>query len=381
MSDTPLSIALVSDWYPPAVGGVEVQVHGLARALAARGHDVHVVTTSRGDGAAADGHVHVDRLALSHLPRTRVAVPTASHYDLILNCLGARRFDVIHTHGLLSTLAMAGLRIARRLGVPSVTTHHSLIRLTHLPVARLIYIGAMNRATMVTAVSEAAARDARRASGRADVVTVPNGIELGVRSGGHGHAASDTRIVSVMRLKLKKRPYHLVRDFARVVERVSDPSAVSLTVVGDGPERRRLERLATWLGIRDRVAFRGACTPGEVASILAGSSLFIAPASAEAFGLALLEARAAGLPVVAMRRGGVPELVEHGRHGLLANSRKEFVDAVVRLVDDRPLRDRLASGSRDGLEQFSWEAVAGRYLQVYHQAMDRFGLRQPVMRA
>ena len=341
---------------------------------------MHVITTAPGDGDADEGLVHVDRLALSHLPRTHITVPTAAHYERILNCLGARRFDVIHTHGLLSTLAMAGLRVARRLGVASVTTHHSLIRLTHLPVARLIYIGAMNRATVVTAVSEAAARDARRASGRDDVLTVPNGIDLDIRNGHHDHAVNETRVVSVMRLKLKKRPYHLVRDFARVLERVSDPSAVSLTIVGDGPERGRLERLANWLGIRDRVAFRGACPPGEVASILAGSTLFIAPASVEAFGLALLEARAAGLPVVAMRRGGVPELVEHGHHGLLANSRKEFVDAVVRLIDDPALRERLARGSRQGLERFSWDAVADRYLEVYHQAMERFTLRQPVMR-
>lgn len=147
----------------------------------------------------------------------------------------------------------------------------------------------------------------------------------------------------------------------------------AFTVVGDGPERARVERLATVLGIASHVEFAGACTRIEVARILAGSSLFVSPVRAEVFGLALLEARVAGLPIVAINGGGVAEIVEHDRHGLLAATRREFVDAIVRVIDDEALRRRLAAGSRDGLARFAWDAVAEQHVDVYRLAIARGG--------
>jgi glycosyltransferase involved in cell wall biosynthesis len=371
MAQGRLGIALVSDWYPPAVGGVETQVRGLARALAADGHDVRVITSSRGEDEADS--VHVERLECAYLPRTRVATPTRATYDELCERLARGRVDVVHAHGMFSTLAMGGLLAARRLGLASVTTHHSLLRLHHLPAARLVYLLASRHADVVTAVSHAAASDARRAAGRDEVLTLPNGIDVdgaGLR-GAARSADGEIRVTSVMRLKLKKRPYHLVWDFARVLARVADRERVRLTIVGDGPERRRVERLAAWLGIRDRVKFCGECTPEDVAQILSDSTVFVSTARAEAFGIALLEARLAGLPIVALAGGGVADVVEHGRHGLLAPSRRVFVESVARVIEDASLRQRLADASRDGLERFSWDALAGRYLDVYRLAMER----------
>jgi glycosyltransferase involved in cell wall biosynthesis len=371
MPERSLKIALVTDWYPPAVGGVEVQVQGLARALACRGHDVRVLTTSRGEDP--DDVARVDRLPVPHLPGTRIAVPARSPYRALRERIEADRPDVVHAHGMFSTLAMGGLIAARALDVPSVVTHHSLIRPALLPWARLIYLFASGRADLVTAVSRAAALDAARASGRRDVLILPNGIDLPVDGpdGGRAGATPGIRVTSVMRLTRKKMPYHLVRDFARVLERVSDPRRLRLTIVGDGPERARVERLATTLGIRGRVEFSGSRTRAEVVRILADSTLFVSPSHAEAFGLVLLEARAAGLPSVAMAGGGAGEVVEDGRQGLLAHSRREFVEAIVRLIEDAPLRRRLADASRAGLERFSWDAVVAQHLDVYRLAMER----------
>lgn len=364
-------IALVTDWYPPAVGGVEVQVHGLARALAARGHDVRVFTSSRG-GNGTDEAI-VDRLACAHLPGTRLAVPTPRNYRWLRDRLAARPFDVLHAHGMFSTLAMGGLLAAKALSIPSVTTHHSLIRLHHLPFARLVYGLASGRADIVSAVSEPAAADARLASGREEVLTLPNGIDVNAadRSTARGAPDGEVRVTSVMRLKLKKRPYHLLWDFARVLKRVRNRSKVRFTVVGDGPERPRVERLAALLGIADRVEFCGSRSREEVDDILSRSSVFVSPVRAEAFGLALLEARVAGVPSVAMRGGGVAEVVEHGRHGLLPATHREFVDAIVRLVEDDELRRRLAAGTRQDIERFSWDRVVERHLEVYRAAIER----------
>ena len=119
-SEGRLRVALVTDFYPPAIGGVEVQVRGLARALESLGHDPRVITTGSPE-YAPDG-VAVDRLGLRRVPRTQVAVPTVGAYRTLRDRLAAGQFDVIHAHGMFSTLGMGGLIAAAELGLPSVTT-------------------------------------------------------------------------------------------------------------------------------------------------------------------------------------------------------------------------------------------------------------------
>lgn len=367
--DRPLRIALVTDFFPPTLGGVETQVFGLACALERRGHTVVVVTSVPGEMPGC--RLHVRRIPFPHLPNTNVALPTTGNYRQLLGVIADERPDIVHSHGMFSSMAIGGLIAAHRLGVPSVTTHHSLIPVGLLPFARVIYTVWSRHADVVTAVSAAAARDARYASGRDEVLTLPNGLEPGPTPERLHVPGRPVRITSVMRLKIKKSPYHLMWNFSRILAAVADPSRVRFTVVGDGPERRGVELLATMLGLRDRIEFRGACSRAEVDRILADSSIFVSPARTEAFGLALLEARAAGVPSVAMNGGGVSEIIEHGRNGLLARTRPELVSAVVRLVNDESLRERLAAGARAGIEQFSWDAVCERHEDVYRLAIER----------
>jgi len=278
--------------------------------------------------------------------------------------------ELVHAHGMFSTLAIGGLLAAHGADIPSVTTHHSLLRHSPtLPAAWLTYRCFSRRATIVTAVSEAAAVDARRASGRDEVPVLTNGLDRtmwapAVRLKPDLDAM---RVVSVMRLARKKSPGDLIDAVPKVLERVR--RRVVFTIVGDGPERDRLERQARKLGVAAQVEFLGACDPARVASVLHGSDLFVLPGRREAFGIALLEARAAGLPVVACASGGVPEVVEHGRQGLLANTPEELAEAIVTLVTDDSLRERFAAASRDGLEAYAWDKVVDRHEIVYQQAL------------
>ncbi len=92
--------------------------------------------------------------------------------------------------------------------------------------------------------------------------------------------------------------------------------------------------------------------------------------------MALLEARAAGLPVVAMAGGGVAEIVTSGRHGFLAATPREFVDALVRLATDAALRHTMADATVTGLEPLGWDAVVERHLDAYREAVARRGGRR-----
>lgn len=170
----PLSIALVTDWCPPRVGGIERHVAALGRALAARGHAVHLFTTTPDASAIAGVTIHQVRAAMLG----EVAAPNLWRVRELRAMLVDADVDIMHAHGMFSTLAIGGLLAAHGAGLPSVTTHHSLLRHSPtLPAAWLTYRVFSRRATVVTAVSHAAAEDARRASGRADVPVLPNGVD------------------------------------------------------------------------------------------------------------------------------------------------------------------------------------------------------------
>jgi glycosyltransferase involved in cell wall biosynthesis len=358
-------IVLASDWWPPRIGGIESQMADLAQALASRGHLVHVLTTTR--QPIVPPGITVDRI---DLPMTgHMATPDPRRVRDIVRAIEQAAPDVVHAHGMFSSFANGAILAARRLGTPSVFTVHSLLRpwpvfLGGAAILRLC----SGRAEMVTAVSAATSRDVARASGR-DVQRVPNGLHLADWRTAP-HVSDGMRLAAVTRLVPKKSPVDLVYALRETVTRLNGAD-VSMTIAGDGPERPKLERAAARLGVADRLRLLGRCSRKEIRSLLSGASLLAHPVRLEAFGLAILEARAAGVPVVAMAAGGVPDLVEHRRHGLLAGSRREFHAAVAELAADDRLRRSCAVNAAQGLDEFDWPNVVTQHEATYARAIER----------
>ncbi|HEY7292860.1 MAG TPA: glycosyltransferase family 4 protein [Vicinamibacterales bacterium] len=363
-----MRILFASDWWPPRVGGVESQGFDLASMLASRGHDVRVLTTWPNPSPLPHGQ----RSRVEHLdvPMTaHIAVPDPRRIRAIAERIEAHRPDVVHAHGMFSPLALGTILAAARVGVPSVLTVHSLLR--PVPVfaaAAMLFRAAANRAAVVTGVSAATVRDITRASGRA-ALQIPNGLAIGDWDCSRSDA-DDLRVVAVTRLVTKKRPIDLVHAFASI-DRALPRLDIRLDIAGDGPERSTLEREAERLGLRDTITFHGNCSRAEVRALLGRASFFAHAGSHEAFGLAVLEARAAGLPVVAMASGGLPEIVDHGRHGLLARTLAEFHAFAARMAADTELRRRCAAEAARNLEPYGWARVVPQHEAAYARAMDR----------
>jgi glycosyltransferase involved in cell wall biosynthesis len=360
-----MRIVVATDWWPPRVGGVESQVSDLATALAARNHDVRVLTTTRDPVCSAASGLQVEHVEAPMMGD--VAVPDLRQVRALADFIHAHRPDVVHAHGMFSTLAVGAVLAADRLSVPSLLTVHSLLR--PLPVllgAAAVFRVFANRATLVTAVSGATAADVRRASGR-PAIPIANGIELRDWSTAP-RMSSCVRVVAVTRLVAKKRPIDLIQAMAFAISRA--PSQARLDIVGDGVEREGLERLAVRLGIDDRITFHGECRRARVRDLVKAASLFVHAGVHEAFGLAILEARAAGVPIVAMDSGGIPELVQHGRHGLLAGDRARFCDAVATMIGDATLRARCAQEAGRGLEAYDWSCIAPQHEAAYARAIE-----------
>ncbi len=176
---------------------------------------------------------------------------------------------------------------------------------------------------------------------------------------------------TVGRLAAVKDQATLLRAFALLA---GERPTLRLVLVGDGPERHRLERLARELAVESRVWITG--DRDDVPRLLQGMDLFVLPSLGEGISNTILEAMATGLPVVATRVGGNPELVTPGENGLLVprGDPRELAAAMARLLDDPALRRRMGAASLARVRRdFHWERTVARYLAVYDELLGRQG--------
>lgn len=335
----------MSDCFLPRLGGIEVQVDELAAAQRAQGHDVAVVTATPGPDFPG---------LLRTGPRVPWGLPVGGSLRPVVEEV---KPDVMHVHaGVVSPFAWRALASCR--DVPTVVTVHSLWgRPTGAVYRRLI-----GPDVAVTAVSEAAARPIRRALG-ADVRVVPNGIDTEPwRTIRPWLPTGAVHVVAVGRLAPRKEPFTLLKVLREAGKRVP----IRATIVGDGPAARgvrrflREHRMAHWVRVTGRL------DRSEVREVLASADVFVAPARRESFGLAALEARLAGVPVVAHADSGVADFVAPEREGLLAGSAKELTEALVRLVTDHELRHRVAAHNGDTVpERCTWPSVLAAFGELY----------------
>lgn len=270
--------------------------------------------------------------------------------------------DLVHAHFFLSALPAA------LFGKPMVETEHWTAFLPEDPTplntplklaARLV----LGRARTVMPVSRSLASAMRDAGVRAPFVVVPNAVDTSLFRPGAGDGGR--RLVTVGLLQRQKGVDILLRALARVQESRPD---VRLDVVGDGPERAEYERLRSTLGLDDSVTFHGFKPKSEVASVLAASDLFVLASRFENNPCVLVEAQAAGLPIVASSVGGIPEIVE--KDGLLAPP--EDVDALSARILEALQRlgeyDRAAIAER-ARERYGVDHVARLLADVYAAAL------------
>lgn len=364
-----MKIALVCDWYHPRIGGIERHLQDLSCRLTSAGHDVVVVTPTPGN-PTVDG-IRVVRVAAALAPRFEFLV-TPGGIRSLGDAVAAERPDVVHVHvSIVSPAALGAARDAARRRLPLVLTFHSVVpnmrTLSRLAGSAL---GAAEWNAQLSAVSRRVARDVAPFAPARPIRILPNGIDASFwRCDEHANGDGITRLISVMRLNPKKRPLALVEMMRRVRDRTGRDQRVELTIVGDGPSRSRVEREVARLGLADVIVLAGNLSREGVRELLARSDLFVLPTIRESFGLAALEARAAGLPVVARRASGVAELIEHGVNGLLADSDDDLVAHVLQLVQNRELRAAISLTNRSTTPPCDWSVVLDAHLSVYRDAV------------
>jgi glycosyltransferase involved in cell wall biosynthesis len=275
-------------------------------------------------------------------------------------------YDVVHAH--CSTVSLLSFFTFGTPGVPRLMTVHSLWRYYTPLYTGFDYTLNWSRWPVKwSAVSQVAADAVRNAAHRPlDVAVLPNGIDLDLWTPAPRQSEPDhLRILAVMRLAVRKRPLPLLRILQRVREAVPPHIRVSATILGEGPSRPKMEQFLDRHGMRDWVSLPGHLPRAEVKQAMASSDVFVAPATLESFGIAALEAHAAGLPVVGRRGTGLSDFIRDGEGGVLVGSDRELAGVLTRMATERTHESVPRSSS---LDSFSWPAVVERHRALYLEA-------------
>ena len=359
-----MKILHVTDHYPPVLGGIETHVEALSWRQSVGGANVSVLTISPTE---ADGRHSDDRGPVT-VHRVRSAAEGRG--------IDLTAYDVVHAHiSVVAPFTAPLAASAARRGVPTLVTVHSLWSgLGPVPALAAALAGLRAAPVLWTAVSRlAAAQLATCLPVGTDVGVLANAVDVPPRGRTHERAADGSvRLVTTMRIARRKRPLPLLAMLSALVRTVDVP--VDLTVIGDGPLRPRVERHVARAGLEHHVELTGRVSPDRVARLLADADVYVAPAILESFGLAALEARCVGLPVVGRSDSGMTDFVRSGVEGLLASSDAGVVEHLGRLDVDDALRYRISEHNRTVPTSMTWAST----LQAHDLAYARvLGVRAP----
>jgi glycosyltransferase involved in cell wall biosynthesis len=380
-----MRILVVTPSFLPTMGGAERLIYEVYHRLARR-HTVRVLAAEPPRGAVLASHSmpfevehyatgwRWDRLRGRRLHRGFPPPFTRGAARATQSAIRTFGPDVVHVFYAIPT----GLAVSRaqRLAIPSVL---SLVGRDvpgpGVPVGWRAWVRwVVRRATRVTYISRHC-RSALFGEREGPGCIIPGGVDVARFRPAPASAAAWTRrsvsmpdegpiVLAVQRLAR----YKGVDDLLRVIAALPEGS---LVIAGWGPEERRLKRMAHGLGLDGRVTFLNGLPDQRLPDAYAGADVFVCASQFETFGLAVAEAMASGVPTVAYDSGGLSEVVEHGRTGLLVKPGDwaAMAASIVRLLGDPAARAAMAVAARErAMSLYDWNVVARQYEAVLARA-------------
>jgi L-malate glycosyltransferase len=383
MEEQALRVLLVNYEFPPIGGGAGRGTYHLARQLAKAGHQIDVLTSrlkGQPSQAVEEGYtvyrVFSWRKGIHDCGFRGALSFVFSAIPRFLTLTKRNQYDCIHYYfglptGLLSLLPGKHSRIPylvslRGSDVPGYDPFNKRLQLFHkllTPITRVIW----KRAHAVVALSNNFKSLAEQSLNRKFGV-IPNGVETSdFPYEARRSVKGPLKLICVARLIERKGIQHIFQAIKRLKGK-----DIQLTVVGEGSFHNTLVELAEHLAIADRVDFAGFCTSKEVAEKLARHDAFVLPSMAESFGMVFVEAMSSGLPIIATRIGGIPDIISE-QNGTLIESENvtELTDAIEHYYEHREQLSEIGARNRRKVEEeFSWTRVAERYEDTYRTAIN-----------
>ncbi|TLZ75470.1 MAG: glycosyltransferase family 4 protein [Methanobacteriota archaeon] len=370
-----MRIAQISPWFYPHLGGVESHVHVLSAALAARGHDVTVVTTRHDPSLAEEESMDGFRVVRVKPRAIVMRTPIAPQMRTRLRMLEA---DVFHGHFPPPLAAHYATSVGAERGTPSVVTYHCDVEipsafglLLESLYRRSFGASTLDQATKVVVTTRTYAATSR-AVWRHNPAVIPNAVD-------HRRFHPDVD-PSAVRAKLRIGPTELVvllvsriephKGIEHFVEAARYVPEARFLVAGDGSLVPTMRRLASTLGVADRIRFLGRVSEAGLPQLYAACDVFVLPSVSrlEAFGIVALEAMATGKAVVVADIPGVREVIEDGKEGLLADpvNPQDLAKKIRWLLADPEARRAMGQRGREKVvASFSVERVTDQIEALY----------------
>lgn len=356
--------------------------YGAENVVAALAHDLQQSGHAACIGVFENAHVAPNSVADQFASRGLqiIRIPCRRRFDLaavrrIREIIATEEIDLIHSHGYKSDI-YAWLA-ARRLQLPIMATSHLWTQQT-LAIRFYEFLDGLvlRRFQAVAAVSQRIAGALRQAGiAEQKISVIDNGIDLSPFDSAapvlkSELQAGDRRLIgTVGRLTGQKGMEYFLAAAQKLLREFPD---LMFAIVGDGPDRQKLERMARELQIEKSVHFTGARS--DMASVYASLDVFVLASIAEGMPMALLEAMASGRPVVATAVGAVPQIVAFGTTGMLVRPKDpaELANAIASLLRHADLSERVARNGQTAVrKQFSSQVMTEKYCRLYAHLLER----------
>ncbi len=366
----------------PTPGGSGVVATELGKELSRRGHEVHIIAYEMPFRLENTDHIHFHQVNLREYPLFPHPFLTIEITAKLVEVVDRYSLDIIHVHYALPNALSAVLARGITGNVRIVTTVHGtdVTVWGKEPSLQPVIRYGLEQSDAVSAVSQNLKNEVYTSFGlEKRVQVIPNFVDTRVfsrlpDSPLRSQLARDSEkiILHVSNFRPVKRLQDLINAFFRLQRR--NPGT-RLVLAGDGAEREPAEKLVQDLGLASQVTFLG--TRAELVQLYSAADLFVLPSEKESFGLSALEAMACRVPVVATETGGLPEVVEQGKTGLLVpvGDVEALSTSMAALLGNPALHAQMAARSREKAEKFSPENIVPRYEAFYQQLFSTLGLQ------
>lgn len=321
------------------------------------------------------GNLKKYKIAVVQLP-----LLIAFEFFNIARLIKKEKIDVVHAHWILPQGFLAYL-CKKMFKIPYIATAHAGdVFPLKSSFFRFFSALAVKNSDFCTANSSYTKKELKKISVEKDVSVIPMGVDTGLFSQKNkslnlrrNFGIKKEFILSVGRLAEKKGIKYLIRAMENVVKKFPE---AKLVIVGDGPERGNLETLAKNLELSKKVIFAGKISSRNLPEFYATADLFVGPSivtesgDTEGLGVVFLEALASGTCVIGSNVGGIPDIIEHNKTGILVRQKdaKQLSDSIIKLLLNKKLRKSLAlNGQRKVKNLYSWDSIGKKFDELFEQ--------------
>jgi N-acetyl-alpha-D-glucosaminyl L-malate synthase BshA len=367
----------------PTFGGSGIVATELGKALSKKGHEIHFITYSEPVRLGElRKNIFYHEVRTSDYPLFKFTPYEQVLTSKLVDVVKFERLDLLHVHYAIphASAAYMAQQILKDQGVeiPFVTTLHGtdITLVGKDPSFEPVINFSINKSNRVTAVSENLKKETFELFDiKNNIEVIPNFICLKEYKLDNNDyykkrfAPNNEKVIChVSNFRKVKR----IEDVIIAFEGISKEMDVKLLLVGDGPERARLEQISRNSKFSKNIFFLGSLkSTKEVLNI---SDLFILPSSKESFGLSALEAMACGVPVIASDSGGIPEVISHGKSGLLnsVGDTYQMTKNALKLLSNESLLNRFKTNAYQQAMKFDIEVILPKYEKLYEKCVEDY---------